>query len=162
MSTAATLPDSAQRTVAPFALLERTFDAELVNWFANHPEIRPGLSGADPLDLAPAMNDANVFLFGDHGGFVFTWSAPQTYEVHVVITEAGRGRWGLDAAQEAVAAMVAAGATHLWTRAHPDRREIAFFAIRAGFRECGVHVLDMGEGPVAWRLFDWRLGCLSH
>lgn len=142
--------------------LHRSFDPELVNWFANHPDIRSELGGSGPLDLAPAMNAANVFLFGEHGGFVFSWSAPRTYEVHVVITMAGRGAWGFRAAQEAVSAMTAAGAEHLWARVRPDRRDIAAFAARAGFRECGTHTLDMGEGPIAWRLFEWRLGCPSR
>lgn len=142
--------------------LQRTYDAALVNSFANHPDIRPELAGSGPLDLAPAMRGANVYLFGEHGGLVFSWSAPRTYETHVVITKAGRGRWGFDAAREAVGAMIAAGAEHLWCRVHPDRLDVALFALKTGYRECGTDVLDLGEGPVAWRLFEWRLECRSR
>jgi hypothetical protein len=51
------------------------------------------------------------------------------------------------------------GARHLWARVHPDRREVAIYAAHAGLKECGTHRADCGDGPVDWRIFDWRDEC---
>jgi hypothetical protein len=132
-------------------------DPAIVNYFANHPDIRPSLGGSGPLELNAGMKPPNVFLFGEHGGFCWTWSAPQTFEVHVMLTRAGRGQWGVAWGREAIRHMAANGAAHLWGRVHPDRPEIAAYARLCGLRDTGTtHELDAGDGPVAWRIFNWR------
>lgn len=138
-------------------MLEAVTDPAIINGFANHPEIAPLIGGGE-LDLTAAVNHpANVFLFGEHGGFCFIWTAPETFEAHVMITEAGRGRGGFEAGKEAVRMMAERGATHLWARIHPERNEIGLFARMAGFSDTGFrHELDAGEGPVRWRIFNWR------
>lgn len=137
-------------------MIREIVDAATINHFANHPEIRPSLGGEGKFDLSAGVREPNVFLFGDHGGFCFGWSAPGTYETHVMLTEAGRGAWGVAAIRQAVAQMAARDASHLWARVHPERREVALYAGLAGYREVGSHTLDIGDGPVAWRIFDWR------
>lgn len=137
-------------------------DAAFVNHFANHPEIRPGVGGVahGEIDLSSAVREPNVFLFGEHGGICWLWSAPDTFEAHTMITKAGRGGWALDAAKQAIRHMQELGAVQLWTRVHPDHRHTAIFTMRAGLKECGTHELDIGDGPVTWRLFNWRHKCL--
>jgi len=130
-------------------------DPAIINGFANHPDI--GLGGGAPLDLTQGIREPNVFLFGEHGGICLSWSAPETFEAHVMLTRAGRGRWGFEAGREAVRYMAARRCTHIWARIHPERREIALFARQAGLRDTGfIHELDAGEGPVRWRIFNWR------
>ena len=81
-------------------MIERCTDATIPNRFAAHPDIAPDVSG--PIDFSGAMNPANVFLFGEHGGFIYEWKGPQTYEVHVFVTNDGRGRWVFEAALQSV------------------------------------------------------------
>jgi hypothetical protein len=133
-----------------------TRDPELVNRFANHPDIRPFVGGTGELDLTSAVCDPNVFLFGEHGGFCLSWSAPGTYEIHTMIVPEGRGAWAIEFAKEAKAYMVSIGAHHLWTRIHPDHRHTQIFTRKTGLKPCGTNTLDVGNGPVEWLLFDWR------
>jgi hypothetical protein len=137
--------------------LTETRDPATINGFANHPEIRPHLGGAGVLDLSAGLTDPNVFLFGEHGGFCFTWSAPETFECHVMLTKAWRGRAGFEAGRQARTTMAQRGASHLWARIHPERAEIGLYARMIGFRDTGTtHELDAGDGPVCWRIFNWR------
>ena len=134
-------------------------DAEIVNGFANHPDIRPDIGGVGRLDLTSAVQEPNVFLFGEHGGFCLSWSAPETYEVHTMITREGRGRWAIEAARSAIEQMIERGARQMWTRVHPEARHTAMFTRIMGFREWGTNTLDIGDGPIAWRIFNWRHEC---
>lgn len=141
-------------------MIEPTTDVQRINYFANHPEIRPTLgNGDEELDLTPAVRDPNVFLFGEHGGICWSWSAPDTWEAHTAVTQAGRGVWALQAARTAIRIMQERGAVQLWTRVHPEHRHTAIFTMRAGLKECGRHELDIGDGPVNWRIFNWRREC---
>jgi hypothetical protein len=73
-------------------VLRRTFDAAQVNHVLNHPEVRPGLGGSDPLDATDLINNpANIALFNDLGGFIFTPLDADLYEVHTQFTPEGRG-----------------------------------------------------------------------
>lgn len=138
----------------------QTRDIELINRFANHPEIRPFIGGSGDLDLSGAAHDPHVALFGEHGGFVLTWTAPETYEVHTLIEPAGRGQWAFDFARDAVAFMVGQGASHLWTRIHPQHRHTALFTRKMGFRPCGTVMTSFfGETPEPYNLFNWRMPC---
>lgn len=109
-------------------------------------------TGQGYLDFTGAMNPANTYLFGKYGGFLFEWKGPQTYEVHTMITPQGRGRWGFTAARRALAEMASRGATHIWARINPERREVAILAAMTGLREAGTHSLD----GVEYRIFNWR------
>lgn len=136
-------------------VLDPILDPTIVNYFANHPDIR--LGGDADVDLSAGVREPNVFLVGDHGAFCWTWSAPDTFEVHVMLTRAGRGKWGFRAAREAMDYMKAAGALQLWGRVHPERPEIAVLGRHVGMRDTEIkHTLDAGDGPVSWRIFNWR------
>ncbi len=140
----------------------RTFDSRWVNAVVNHPDIRPWVGGdiSQPLDLSAAVADrANIFLAGEHGGFACCWSAPQTYEVHTFILPEGRGAWARAFARDGRDWMEREGATHLWTRVHPDAAHVRRFTLQAGFSPAGQHTIDIGQGPVAYDIFDWRPEC---
>jgi len=131
-------------------------DPAIINGFANHPEILPSIGG-DTLDLSGGVKEPNVFLFGEHGGICWSWSAPRTFEAHVMLTEAGRGRWGIQAGRESIAEMARRGALLLWARIHPERPEIGVYAALCGMNDTGeTNELDTGSGPVRWRIFNWR------
>lgn len=137
----------------------RTTDAERINFLVNHPAIRPfiGGDGSSEIDLSAAVADpANIFVDGKHGGFAFTWSAPGVYEVHTFVLPDGRGAWAASFAREARNYMQNSGARHLWTRVHPDAINVREYTLRAGFEPAGTHTIDLGTGPVAYDLFDWR------
>lgn len=86
-------------------MLTRTIDAQQINAILNHPSVRPDV--AEPkdgvLDLtAVAANPANIFLAGDHGGFVIFKYDAGIYEVHTAILPQGRGEWAKQASAECV------------------------------------------------------------
>lgn len=132
-------------------------DAAVINYFANHPEIRPHIGGTGYLDLTVVTKDPNVGLFGEHGGFCLSWTAPRTYEIHTLIAPEGRGQWAFDFAAQSVEHMASIGAELLWTRVHPDARHTMIFTRKMGLKPCGVLESDLGDGVVAYRLFERRL-----
>lgn len=135
-------------------------DAALVNAFANHPQIRPFIGGKGDLDLSCVTYDPHVALFGEHGGFCLTWSAPDCYEIHTLIAPEGRGAWAEDFARRSFAYMtLVRDARHLWTRVHPEHRHTALFTRRMGLRHCGSVPTDFGDGAISYLTFEWRAGC---
>jgi hypothetical protein len=137
----------------------RTRDADLINGFANHPEIRPFIGGVGELDLSAATRDPHFALAGGYGCFVLTWTAPETYEVHTLITPEGRGQWAFAFARDCIAYMVGQGASHLWTRVHPKHRHTAIFTRKVGFKPCGQVLTSFGEAPEIYNLYNWRMPC---
>lgn len=136
-------------------MIRRVFDPAIPNAFSADPDIAPQIGG--PIDFAGAMNPANVFLFGENGGLIFEWKGPQTYETHIMVTRAGRGKWGFAAVEAAVQFMAGFGANHLWARIDPARPEVATLARRCGFTFACTHELDAGSGPVLWKIFNRRM-----
>ena len=140
-------------------MIEETRDAARLNFLVNHPEIRPFVGGDvnQPIDLSSAIDDnANIFLRGEHGAFCCSWTGPGVYEVHTLILPEGRGKWAYEFAKAGRLHMVELGARHLWTCVHPDAANVRFFTLRAGFRPAGTRIRDLGAGPVAYDIFDWR------
>lgn len=139
-------------------VLERSYATQTINALANHPELRPFVGGDPklPLDMTAAIdNDLNVFLMGEHGGFILIWSAPGVYEVHTLIRPEGRGKWALDAAREGIATMKRDyGAKHIWTRVDPEQRNVRAFTMTVGMKPCGQEVFDLGTGPRVYNLYE--------
>jgi hypothetical protein len=143
-------------------MISRSFDGDRLNYLVNHPTIRPFVGGdpATTLDLAPiAADDKNYLLLSDHGGFLCTWSAPGTYEVHTFVLPEGRGRAAYQLAIEGREYMASIGASHLWTRVERGAENVRRFTLAAGFSPCGEQVLDLGAGPTTYDLFNWRHEC---
>lgn len=140
-------------------MIQRSFDGELLNAIVNDPAVRPdvGGDGESWLDLTPVSGDEkNYLLLGAAGGFLATWTAPETYEIHTFILPRGRGQQAFELAREGLDYMIANGATHLWTRVERKARHTRIFTLRAGFKPCGEQLLDFGGGPVLYDLFSWR------
>lgn len=140
-------------------MLSRSFDAERLNWIVNHPTVRPFVGGNtfEPLDLTHLVADEkNYALLGDHGGFLCTWTAPGTYEVHTFILPEGRGKPAYRLAKEGVSFMADIGAEHLWTRVPRALEHVRRFTLAASFKPCGSQELDLGIGPVTYDLFNWK------
>lgn len=143
-------------------MITRSFDGGRLNELANHPDIRPGVGGdgTSYLDLGPVLaNPDNYVLLGPHGGFVATWTAPHTYEVHTFILPEGRGQAAYELAQEFLATMTEVGAEVIWTRVAEDAPHVRRFTLKAGFTPCGEQVCDFGGGPTLYHLFRWRSPC---
>lgn len=140
----------------------RSDNPEHANWLVNHPGIRPfiGGDGKSFVDLTAAvLNNDNYLLLGDHGGFMLTWTAPGTFEVHTFILPEGRGRAALELASEAREYMVSQGMQHLWTRVPIGARNVRRFTMAMGLVPCGFQTCDFGGGPVEYELFEWRHEC---
>lgn len=143
-------------------MIERSFDADRANAIINHPAVRPfvGGDGESPIDLTSIVaDDKNHFLDGGHGGFMATWSAPGTYEIHTFILPEGRGAPAKALALEARDYLESIGADHLWTRVEKGMENVRLFTLAAGFKPCGEQVCDFGGGPTEYELFNWRPGC---
>lgn len=129
-------------------MLVRCYDADVVNYLANHPEIRPHVGPLEigALDMTAAVADPqNVFLIGEHGGFALVWTAPWTYEVHVFMLQDGLGKWSFRALADMLDFMEAEGALMLWARIDPSRPNVKAFARRGGFRPTGQMIDTFGS-----------------
>lgn len=139
-------------------MLHRSFDIERINALANHPEIRPFVGGdiSERLDLTPAIgNTRNVWLIGDHGGFLYQWTSPGCYEVHTMIEPTGRGAWASAAASASLRAMSQGfSAKQVWTRIKPDQLHVISYAMAAGLSPCGNELFDIGCGPESYNLYE--------
>lgn len=120
-------------------------DPRTIEYYVNHPDNLEGPA----LDMAGAIGPKTAFYIGEHGGFGFEWCAPGTYEVHAMVTKAGRGRWALNALETALRDM-AGRADHYWCRIHPDTPHIALFARLAGFR------MDATTALAPWHVYNRR------
>lgn len=129
-------------------------DADIPNRFAAHPDIAPHIGG--PIDFTQAMRETAAYFFGEHGGLIFEWCAPGIYEVHIMLTRAGRGSWGLRATQ---AALEQLNADRVWARIDPMNRPLVMHAIKSGFREVETRNLYPAGEPVSYRIFEWRNAC---
>lgn len=139
-------------------MIREIVDPDIINGFANHSEIRSVIApGNERLDLSAGVQPPNVCMAGEHGCFCWIATAPQEYEIHVMMTRAGRGKWGFEAAQEAMRRIIEHGAGRAWGRVSKDRPDVAVFARKAGWKDTGqTETLDIGFGPTVWRIFDWR------
>lgn len=143
--------------------LKRIFDAGPLNEFANHPAIRAscGGDGKSRLDFSDFVaNEKNHAVAWDSGIFLFLWSAPQTYEVHVMVRPEGRGRAAYRMARAGISYIVAEGAERLWARVGNDA--LRHYTAQAGFVRCGVDSVDLGFGPVIYDVYQWKKPCLPR
>lgn len=131
-----------------------TLDPAVINHFANHPEIAPEIGGGK-LDLSDGVRAPNVFLFGEHGGTAWMWHGPGVYEGHVMLTKAGRGKWGVEAGRAAIRYLADNGARILWARIHSAH--VAVYARALGMEYTGQTIdLDVGGRMAPCRIFAWR------
>lgn len=86
----------------------------------------------------------NLFLLGEHGGFMLLWSAPATREIHVFLMPEGRGKWGFDAQAEVIACARDHGVTVLWARIDPSMRALVLFSRRGGMKPTGEVIEAFG------------------
>lgn len=145
--------------------LYRTFDAERLNALANHPAIRPtcGGDGKSQLDFTAFVADRkNHAILWDKGAFLFCWSAPHTYEVHIMVLPEGRGRAAYRKAAQGIAYMLRHGMERLWARIDRNHPALRHYTASAGFTPCGSDVLDLGFGPVSYDLYQWKKPCLQQ
>lgn len=140
--------------------LQRHYDAARLNELANHPQIRPtcGGDGQSHLDLTPfVLNPKNHAMVWDHGAFLFQWTAPDTYEVHIMVEPEGRGEDAYRMAKAGIDYMIEQGAERLWARI--SSRMVRHYTAQSGFTKCGTDTLDIGFGPVTYDLFQWKKPC---
>lgn len=133
-------------------MIAETRDPIILNYFAAHPDIAPDIGGA--VDFTAAIRETARFFVGEHGALCFEWCAPGTYEVHIMLTRQGRGRWGLEAVRQSLRLL---DADHVWARIKEPH--VAIFARWCGFAEQASQTLYAPE-PSVWRIFDWRNECL--
>lgn len=145
--------------------LVRVFDADRLNYIANHPDVRPtcGGDGKSYLDLSGFVaNHKNCALVWEHGSFLFSWTAPQTYMVDIAVLPEGRGREAYRMARRGIAYIVAEGAERIWALVSPEMKALRHYASAAGFEPCGSDEIDIGFGPVSYDLYQWKKPCLQR
>ena len=145
----ANLPDMcvlAGRGIDAGELLDRTYRPDIPAYFSGHPDIVQAIGG--PLDFTRAFAEGTQFYFGEHGGLMFEWCAPSTYEVHIMLTKAGRGAWGVAATKEALRKL---DASRVWARIIPANRPLAIHARLCGFRKVELRTL----AGKAYHLYEW-------
>lgn len=123
----------------------------------NHPAVRPacGLPELGALDFADLVaRPENLFLLGEHGGFMLLWSAPDVREIHVFLLPEGRGKWGFDAQQEVISCASERGVSVLWARISPDMPHLALFARRGGMKPTGEVIEAFG---VAYHIYSMEV-----
>lgn len=127
-------------------ILSRSFDVAHINEVINHPEVRPFIGGDGEIDITPAVIEKqNVFLMGEHGGFMLAWSAPNVHEIHTFILPSGRGSWAREAAQELIAFCRKNGDRMIWTKVPKGRKNVEAFTRRAGLKATGEEVTMFGH-----------------
>jgi len=139
-------------------ILHRSFDAERVNEIVNHPEVRPlaGGDGKSWIDMTRVVTDQQCYtLLGPHGGFCFTWTAPQTYEVHAFILPAGRGKAAYRLGMMCRDYMESVGTLQLWARIGRGMDHVRHLTVTCGFKRCGVLLSDGST----YDLYNWRPEC---
>ena len=139
------------------ARLKRLSDASFLNRLANDPSIRPtcGGDGVSVLDFTDFVSNPKNHAVGwDHGAFMFLWTAPQTYEVHIMVLPEGRGKAAYRMARAGISYIVAEGAERLWARVSNDA--LRHYTAQAGFTRCGTDCLDIGFGPATYDLYQWK------
>lgn len=86
-------------------MIAEIWDAKRIGEVANDPSVYPWVCGetTGPLDFTEAVKDRNsIFLFGEHGGFVFRNMNGAVFDAHSMVLPSGRGRWALSAAEQAL------------------------------------------------------------
>lgn len=121
-------------------MLSISRNAERINAVVNHPDVRPfvGAPEAGALDLSALVaRPEHWFLMGTHGGFMLSYTAPFTREVHTFVLPEGRGIW----ANAARAAMIDYAREHgtkmLWTKIDEEQRHVIHYARQGGMQFSG-------------------------
>lgn len=133
--TAAPLAPATGGEVISGSGVERTFDAEVFNEIANHPEVRPWLGGEGELDLTDTIADAGNFaLLGEGGGFLLLLRDQGIYEVHSLFLPSAR-RYTLGRMRAGLAFMFCrTDAFRLVTQVPDNHPAAAALARKGGFR----------------------------
>lgn len=132
-------------------MLSEVATADRLNRLSAHPAIASAIGG--PLDFSQAMGPETVFLAGEHGAFLFERSAPDEYEVHVMLTPLGRGAWGVRAGRLALAMMITRGAERVWARILSPH--VGLFARLCGLNRASRAVID----GATYSILEWRSEC---
>lgn len=86
-------------------MIRETWDADRIAEIANHPSVFPWICGNSQgaLNFSNTVRDRNnIFLFGQHGGFMFRNINGQIFDAHSMILPEGRGYWAMQAAESAL------------------------------------------------------------
>lgn len=129
-------------------MLERCYDVARINAVGNHPDVRPYVGHAElgELDFADAVADEkNWFLMGEHGGYILAWSAPDVYEVHVMILPDGRGKWAAKARQFTIDYAIKNKVDMLWARIALNASSVSLYARRGGMQPTGEMIYTLGS-----------------
>jgi hypothetical protein len=124
----------------------RVTDPDPVNALANAPDVRaPMMLGMweplAPLDFSASVEDPNnVVLMEDGFCAIFTWSAPFTYEVHIMARPDSRGAAGMHIGRKMLGYMQDHGARVVWGRPSIFNRAAICYIRRMGLKEAGFGV----------------------
>lgn len=113
-------------------MIERIFDAEIMNSLANDPSILPWITipGNGRFDMTEMLADRrNYALFAGLGAFFLHNVAPGEHEVHSMFLPEARGEYALNAAREGIDYMFRETDCHtIWGRCPKGNLAVLAFA----------------------------------
>lgn len=121
----------------------RTNDTIIINAIGNDPDVRMMsrigcIHTDDELDYSPWVDDPNnVVLLEEGFCAIFVWSAPFTYECHIMALPESRGSEGMRAGRLMLEYMKQAGAKVIWGRPSIHNRAAICYIRRMGLMEAG-------------------------
>jgi hypothetical protein len=121
-------------------VLERTLDPARVNAVANHPAVIHSIDLGRNLDYLDAsdvvLDERNVCLFEEHGGFVCVQEEGNSFDVHTLFVPEGRGPRVAALARTAARILFCDyGAVRLTTFVPEGNRQAYILAKRVGFND---------------------------
>lgn len=86
-------------------MIKETWDYTRIAEVANHPSVFPWICGKRNVSLCfiDSVKDRNnIFLFGEHGGFLVRNMNGVVFDAHSMILPEGRGMWAIEAARDSL------------------------------------------------------------
>jgi hypothetical protein len=132
-------------------VIVRATTADVHNYIANHPEVKPTFGYQEGLtDLSPLFEHPEQYiLLHDNEGAasIFDWSAPGVWQGHSMFLPRRRGKEGIQSAKDMLGWMFDYGAKMIWgmTPTSDDFRRAHIFNRLLGFRACGFRTDGAGR-----------------
>ena len=141
-------------------MIERSFDATLLNDVANDPAVRPRLLGCCPIDYGPIIADPRNFaLVTPSGGFVGVSCGSGDYEVHTQFRRGSRN--ARDVAPAAFAFMFErTDCRRLTTKVATANRAARALALAGGFTTL-FHNPVLGVDCMELTIDRWAMACAA-
>ncbi len=141
-------------------------DAAFLNRIVNDPSVFTGATmglAREPVDMTPlVMDERNLFLANEHGGFLLIDKGDGIYEIHTQFLPEGRGKSAIVAGRDAMKYMfVETSAKALMTFCPLDNPQSMFLARACGMKKFKT-VTELGVKGDMYTITKGEWQCLSQ